>query len=205
MLDADTLASIEGDARAFFQMAKVDPTNPPTFNALCRRTIRSYPQRVRMIGRGDLTPGIGKKYILRVHVALPPEVAVWVIAHELAHWYYLETGFVGSQAELEARCDALGAAIVAPRPLFLSALRQHGHRVYKLARLFNTTQTLAALRIGEVTGRSVVAIRPRRTIVRGEPFGWPHGPALAKAIRNPPPNVHPIKLDESYGLIARVG
>jgi hypothetical protein len=205
MLDLDTLASVEGDSLALFSMAKADPSDPPDFNTLCRRLIGSFPQRVRMVGRGDLYPGARNRFTLRVHAALPREVALWVAAHELAHWYYIRVGFSGPHAELEARCDALGACIVAPRPLFVSAMRTHGHRVYRLAKAFHTTQSLAALRIGETTGRPVLCLRPRGAIVRGEPFGWPDGPGIAKAIRNPPASVHPIRLDDSFGLMARVG
>lgn len=206
VLDPDMLANIEGDAIAFHRRARSKPEDPENLNVLCRRTVGSYPKRVRMVGRGDLHPGIiGRPWTLRVHVALPPEVARFVVAHELAHWWFIETGWKAhSHAHLEAACNALGAAILAPRPLFLEAVRHvGGHRVHRLAKHFHTTEACVLLRIGETTGRPVALVRPQ-PIVRGEPFVWPSNVVeLERAVRHPPPNVHPIRIDViRWGLMA---
>lgn len=192
---------------AFHQHAKSDPADPETLNVLCRRTVKSYPQRVRMIGRGDLRPGVrGRPWTLRVHVMLPPELARFVVAHELAHWYYLQTGWrASSHAHLEAACNALGAAILAPQPCFAAAVRSIGRsRVHQLARTFHTTQACALLRVGETTGRSVVLVRSKDPIVRGDLFEWPADVReLERAVRHPPEGVHPIRIDrDRWGLMA---
>jgi hypothetical protein len=206
MLDADALANLEGDAVAFHRFARSEPDDPEDLNTLCKRTVGSYPQRVRMVGRGDLHPGIrGQPWTLRVHRALPPELARFVVAHELAHWWFLHTGWrAPSHAHLEAACNALGAAILAPRPCFMTALRDVGRsRVHRLAKTFHTTQACALLRLGETTGRPVVLVRPSAPIVRGECFAWPSDLAeLERAVRQPPAGVHPIVVDGRMGLMA---
>ena len=74
----------------------------------------------------------------------------------------------------EAAADYLGAALVAPRRAFASALRALGDDLAELAAVFRSTETAAALRVGEVTGRPLAVVAPHRVRVRGpESWAWP--------------------------------
>lgn len=182
-----------------YAVAGADPADPPAIGALCKMLTGHAPEFVRMREPAYLPVVNGERRVY-VRVGTDPARARWLVGHELAEWWYLRTAYRGEDVEL--RCDALGAALVAPRPAFLLALRARGHRVHELAKDFKTTQALALLRIGETTGRPVALVRPT-PILRGEGFAWPTGPGLARAVRQPPPSVHPIRVDGRFGLMAR--
>ena len=191
-----TVKIIEGDALAIYGAAKADPDAPPAIASLCRALIGSAPQRVRMVGEADIVPFRGA-WVLRVHRMILPARAAWLVGHELAEWWYHARRHTFSQVELEARCDALGAALVAPRPAFLRALKRVGHRVHVLAARFQTTQALALLRVGEVTGRPVFYDGRAARLARGQEFTWPADPlALPRRV------AHPIQVDGRWGMMA---
>jgi hypothetical protein len=203
MLDDDALAEIEGDALAMFAQARLEPDRSPSMDLLSLRLIGSKPRRVIMGREADLHPGLAGRYVLRVHRCAPPDRARWLVGHELAEWWYRDRFFPGGHVEREAWCDALGAALVAPRPAFLSAMRALEHRVHRLAEAFDVPRALALLRIGEVDRRAVIYVRPSGPIARGAAFGWPIGPGLVRAVGRPPPGVHPVRLDgHRMGLMA---
>ncbi len=92
------------------------------------------------------------------------------VGHELAHWYYRRTGYSGN--DLELRCDALSAALLAPMPFFRS-IRRRIVDVPDVAQALGTTQSLAALREGEVLGTPTALVQPARIRIRGDEWGWP--------------------------------
>ena len=117
-----------------------------------------------------------------VRASLPPEIAQWAVGHELGHVAGLTD---------ERECDYVGAAIQAPRRPFLQALAELGDDWPALGECFGITSTSAVLRAGELTGRALAVVTPRRVYGRGEAF-WPDettlrhwarhgGPGLAKA------------------------
>lgn len=140
---------------------------------------------------------------------LSPARARWVVGHEIAEWVHLRAGYRG--ADIEARCDALGAMLVAPRSPFRRAIRDIGrHAVHELAARFRTTQSVALLRIGEVTGRPVMLQRWPEPIVRGSAFSWPSPSTLRRRLlelgRDAP--VHPVRIADEpgrIGLMAKLG
>ncbi len=201
MLDQDAIADIEGDASAMLSQARLENDEAPSMDLLTLRLIGSKPKRMMMPREGDICPADGR-WILRVHKLAPKPRARWLIGHELGEWWYRERVFA-SHAEREAWCDALGAALVAPRLAFRSAMGAIGHRVHVLAEAFHVPQSLALLRVGEVAGRPVALLRPA-PIVRGAEFAWPAGPALARAVRRPPAGVHPVRVEERWGLMGSV-
>lgn len=170
MLDAGDLASVEGDADLLYRWAGADPVEGLSMRELVRRLLGCPPRMARLRTQGTLARIAGADRIF-VREGTPAARARWVAGHELAHWYYRRIGYDG--ADLEARCDALGAALVAPRPLVVQVSRELGREPIALAKALGTTRTLAALRIGEVHGNPVAVVKARETIVRGEPWGWP--------------------------------
>jgi hypothetical protein len=120
-----------------------------------------------------------------VRRSVPAPRARWLVCHELAEHHYLRLGYRG--ADVEARCDALGAALVLPRRLAQLAIREHAHRVSALARSLGVTQALALLRVGEVTRRPVLLERrPGVRLARGAPVEW----SIDKRV------AHPVKLSD---------
>jgi len=120
--------------------------------------------------------------------SLAPQRADFVVAHELAHWA-LGTRLTEDENDIESACDALAAALIAPRRAFLDAVRAYGTRLPRLARAFQTTESLTALRLGETTGEPLALVAPRSVRVRGAMYSWPGESqlrALAAARRSGP-------------------
>lgn len=203
MLDDDALAEIEGDAEAMFAEARMPRDDSPSMDLLCLRLIGSRPRRTTMGREADIHPGLDGRWVLRVHRCAPRERARWLVGHELAEWWYRARVWAGGHHEREAWCDALGAALAAPRPAFQRAVRALDNRIHRLAEAFDIPRACALLRTGEVTGRAV--LYPLRGIARGEAYGWPPD-ALARALRDRPRSVHPVRLDRgALGLMAQAG
>lgn len=184
----------EADALEILRMAgHLDDEAPPNMAQLCRALLGAPPQIAPIRSEACLARVRGES---RVYLRRGVDAARsrWLVGHELAEWYYQRTGYVGP--DLEDRCDAVGAALVAPRRAYRLALRSVGSAIHVLAEAFVVPQALALLRIGEVTGRPVLLLRKPAPIHRGEPYVWPR-----RGMRDP--NVHPVRLDGSrWGLMA---
>jgi hypothetical protein len=131
---------------------------------------------------------------------LPLAQARFIALHELAHWA------LGEGAS-EADCDALAAALLAPKPLFERALREVGPSYTKLSRWFVCTETFAALRYGEVTEKPLVVVAPANVRIRGREYSWPSEPeirGLAKAKRLPGLSKATLR-DDPMRVALRVG
>jgi hypothetical protein len=196
MLGPDQLADVEGDAMVIYGMAKADPEEPPSIAELCLELTKREPGFATLRNEARL---VDQQVIVRPGTFAPR--ARWLAAHELAEWYYAFIGYDGD--DIEERCDACGAALVAPRPAFRLAMKVRGGAVYALASDFATTQSLALLRIGEVTGRPVRLLRWPRPITRGEPFLFPRLSEIVSARDRS--IVHPLRIRDEpnrWGLMA---
>jgi hypothetical protein len=204
MLDEGTLADVEGDALAMFGLAGLDPGDAVSFGELCYGITRRWPRSVALDGEARLEPIGDDGFEVLTNRAISPERQRLKGAHELGHWWYRRIGYRGF--DLEARCDALGAALIAPREAFRAAMRWAGHRVHELALRFNTTQSLALLRVGEVSGRPVMLLRPSGPLARGDLFEWPKTSTLVRALNEGRSAVHPLRINDEphrWGLMAR--
>ena len=203
MLDDGGCAEVEGDALAFLDWAGVDAHDPVSVAALCVAATGRRPRPTTLDGEARLEPH-SEGYEVLTNSALPPARQRIKAAHELGHWWYARVGYRG--ADIEHRCDMFGAAIIAPWPAFKTAMRWAGHRVHELAVRFNTTQSLALLRVGEVSGRPVLLLRPAGAIVRGEAFEWPRTSTLVRALREGRSACHPLRINDEpdrWGVMAR--
>lgn len=136
---------------------------------------------------------VGSQYRIAVSSKLPRHEATFFASHELAHWILREEGLDDRD---EAAADYLGAALLAPRRGFLTAMRA-GLELPELAARFGTTETGAALRIGETTGRPLVVVAPTHTRRRGsESFVWPPDPTLRTWARRGHPGLARVKLGD---------
>ncbi len=82
----------------------------------------------------------------------------------------------------ESKCDALAAALLAPRAPVLAAVARHGFRLPRLARCFGTTESCIALRVGEVTGQPLALITPTAIRLRGGEYSWPNEPRMRELV-----------------------
>lgn len=198
MLDADAIADVEGDADLLLRLARIDDEDVVDVLALARhRTMTGRGIFRSRTGPESYLSGWGDDTQVCIRAGLLPERARWLVGHELAELHYRRIGYVGE--DREARCDALGAALVAPRRAMRRAIREHAHRVHSLARELQVTQSLALLRLGEVDQRPVLLDRPGGVIVRGRDFVWPSGPGLARAILRGGDGCHPCPIRDEEG------
>jgi hypothetical protein len=170
---------LEGEAEAAYRAAGLDIADSVEPIWLARQ----------LLG-GDAVVGVhslmqpGGGCLVRVHgkpriyfrSRLPQQRRDFVIAHELAHHLLGERA--GDEHETETACDALGAMLIAPRRAFQEALRWYGERFPALAEHFASTESLVALRFGEVTRVPLALVAPRSVRVRGERCEWPNEATL---------------------------
>lgn len=170
MLDNDAIADIEGDADALLRSAGLETDEAPDLRRLCVALTGSAPEEARIRHESELAPVNGTWRVF-VRRGLLRGRARWLVGHELAELWHRRAGYQGG--DVEARCDAMGAALAVPRGAYLRALRVVGDDLRKLARALDTTESVVALRDGEARGRPVALLRPGGTIVRGVEYGWP--------------------------------
>lgn len=185
--------------------AEVDPERGASIDLISLRLTKAKPQYVRMVGTADFNEFRGQP-IIRVHRMLPPPIKREKAAHELGEWRAHTTRRrFRSLLEREAWCDAVGARLLCPTRAMRRVVSHHGHRVHAIAEAFGVTQGMSLLRIGEVTGRPVALLRRPGVILRGEDYAWPDEAELARLVRRPPASVHPIRVDDRWGLMASFG
>ena len=157
-------------AHGIYQEAGCDPAEPPGPVALALALGIAV----------TATPGArgarwcGRRGEILVSPRLSGPALAWSVGHELGERALAAAGY--GEPDREQVADAVAAALVAPRPAFRSALAAFGatpDALSSLAHAFGITQSIAALRIGEVTGRPLALVTPRRVHVRGDAYVWP--------------------------------
>lgn len=174
MLRRGVLADVDRFACEALKRARIEPGKPVSLLELTRYFLGTYPRFEDIPTEGMLGPAPGGRFEVVVRRGLSPERARFVAGHEFAHWWWREEiGYVGR--DIEARCDALGAHIIAPRADILLITERDGYDVERIATALRTTQSVAHLRIGETHDVPVALLRRRRsTIIRGPAFApWP--------------------------------
>jgi len=73
-----------------------------------------------------------------------------------------------SNEDAEALCDRFAAALTCPAPALRRALETEGRHLARLAKAFRTSQSIIALRLGEVTGSPIALVTNRHVHVRGD-------------------------------------
>lgn len=186
----------EGLADAAYRDAGLDPTQP------------NVPRLVRaLLGRGAVRRGprpvrgpaalirVGESWRIMLARGLPALVAHFAVAHELGHWLLRRHGYAGDDEERAA--DYLGAALLAPRRAFLAARRALGDDLPALAEAFGTTETSAALRLGEVCSVPLAVVAPQTVRVRGpEEWVWPDEGTLRRWARGLAPGLRKVRLTD---------
>jgi hypothetical protein len=167
---------IERDAVEMFSAAKCDPCEGPAIAEVCRRLIGRAPEWAPLRSCEAAFCILRGQPRVYVRKGIMPARARWLAGHELAHWWYQNHGLPAKN--IEDRCDRLGAALVAPAPVVVDVLKRTSD-VRKVARAMATTQSLAALRMGEVAGVPVALVSGAHIRVRGRSYPWPQGEILS--------------------------
>ena len=163
---------VEGNAAGIFELAKCDPSDPVGPASLIRRILGR--DGLEFIDRSKMRTSVAKlckvNGAFRVYAANGTDDAdlAFNLSHELAEWLYWNE----ADNEKERACDALAAALVAPRPAFLRMLRVVGEDFGSLAHAFGSTPTSMAMRLGETTQRPVVVITRTHHFIRGREWRW---------------------------------
>lgn len=176
---------VETEAADVYARARLTTDAPHSVADLCRGLGIAGPLWARLIADAEICWVRGHPRIY-VRIGIPAPKARFCAAHEIAHWYYREVGL--TPADIETRCDRLGAALVAPAPVFRATYADIT-TVCGLARALVTTQSLALLRLGETTGRPVALVQQHRQIKRGEPWDFDHGRTARIRITDEPRRV----------------
>lgn len=177
------LIDIEGEATRFLENRGFDSRQSPhmislAYAALGPRNVFAVPRmRVAARMRGD---------ILEVRPSAWGTALGYRIAHELAEWHLARAAWPADVIERYA--DRLGAALVVPRPALRAAIAQVGRHLPTLSLIFGTTESIIALRLGEVTGSPLALVTPRTVHARGE-WEWPDTATVREWAKRPPPFV----------------
>jgi hypothetical protein len=194
MLNEDQLADIETRALAFLAQYGIRDDRPIDVELLA---LRATGCRVREVSQQEEAKlrHVNGLPVLQARPGLKATRARWLAGHELGELYLLRTGLVVE--DKEEWCDAFGASVVAPRRLVLALIEEHGHSVYTISHEAGVTQSVALLRIGELTGRPVALLRGgfSPTLIRGDFYAWPDAAGMLALARGADRSIaHPVKI-----------
>ena len=180
---------LEGLAEALYHEAGFEPDEPESPVALARALIGRDAVEVVPPGTLRFTPAqlalVNSRW--RIYVQrTEPAAMFFSVAHELGHWALRREGYQGQDEERLA--DYLGACIIAPATAFARAVKAVGDDMGELANIFDTTQSLVALRWGERTSTPLALVRPGLVRVRSQvEFVWPDERTITRWARGIPP------------------
>ena len=152
--------------RLIYERAGLDPDEP----AMMMDLAVGLGLRVQLAAHGGLKGDAelahdGQGWVIRRRPRLPLERAKFAVAHEIAEWFLSDIIDGG----IELACNALAAALIAPRRPFQSLIRLHGEADYEqLALPFTMTETSAALRVAELREQRLIVVTPHRVYARGD-------------------------------------
>lgn len=165
------LWDIDAHQRELYERAGFDPDEP----VLMQRLAAALGIRVTIV-RAPAFPGdgalvtLGNEVTIQIRGKVSLERKRFALAHEIAEWALRDI----VDEQIETACDALAAALLAPRRAFLRAAYAVGETNFEqLAFSFGLTQTAAALRSAETGGFALALLRPGLLRVRGpDNFVW---------------------------------
>lgn len=195
---------IEGEASALLRAARLDGEDVPSMIVLAEHHLGAgavvLGHCLGMRGDAQLYPGR-----ILVRARLPVERARFAVAHELAEWHLARTGY--QEEDRERVANRLAAALAAPREISSRLARQWPlPSPCAAASALRATQTLVALRYGEVTNEPIAVVGPRIHEVRGAEWQWPSKPTLRGwALRKCPAEVRRRELEGGRVVMRAVG
>lgn len=177
--------------RELYQRARLDPDVPANMLDLaCGLGLR-----VRMIHPATF-PGdgmlVGDEVLLRTKISRVRKR--FALAHEIAEWRLAGV----AHEYIEQLCDALAAALIAPRRPFIRAANELGAEAFgQLAFAFGMTQTGAALRSAETLLFPLALVRPGLVRVRGPlEFEWGTEAQVRRWAEAPRPGLKKVEITD---------
>lgn len=193
----------EGEALEIYREAGCDPASPVSPEELARGLLGAA-------GILEQAQPITSAAWCNAHsrLLLRPGVAgtrrSWLLAHELAERHLSRLNYRG--ADVEAFANRIAASLIAPAPAVRLALRALGQDYAALAEVFDTTQSVMALRIGEVTGQPTALVTRTRVHIRGDEWCWPDEAELRAILARPansflPAKTRLLRLQDSFNRL----
>lgn len=164
---------------------------PPDLLRLSRRVLGLGAIRVvepaSLPGDAALRLSCGR-WIVCVCDGLPPERLRFAVAHEIAEFALIKLRY--RSRDIEVVADALAAAMLAPVPGYGRAIAALGDDWAALGRVYEATESLAALRWSEVTGAPLALVTRDRVRVRGDRLvPWPSAHEIRRLARRGGPGI----------------
>lgn len=186
---------VEGEAAAIYRAAGADPHEPCSMVRLAQFLLGGDAVQVHA-GIGSLAVFNSAAGAIWVRSGLAERALNHAVGHELGEWWLRRHHY--SAEQIEAACDAIASALVMPRPAFRHAVKALGRNLPALSEVFVATQSMVALRLGEVTGSPLALVTPRNVRVRGDAWGWPGEDELRRLARAPevPPGLTRERLSD---------
>lgn len=181
----------------FYERVGCDPAEPVDPFTLTRKFLGAgtIVRGANLVGSPAATFVLDGQRKIAVRRNLPIEYAAFYVAHELGHIVLEEAGY--RDDDLEQQCDLFGAALLAPRPAIVRLHRELGFDLGAIASEVGSTETWAALRLGEVLRLPLVAIAPMRVRVRGPvEWVWPDESTLRSWVKRTPRGIVKTKLSD---------
>lgn len=122
-------------------------------------------------GDGELLLRAGGERVIHVREDLSDSQLSWTVLHEIAH-LWMGDYCVANHPEEERRANLIAAALQMPIGCFLGDILVSSDFAWLAAR-YRASQTAAALRVAEITGRSTAVLTPTRVRKAGAPHPWP--------------------------------
>lgn len=179
----------------FYERVNCDPAEPESPFKLARLFLGAgCIERGRFSAPAVTFVANGRRRIA-IRRGISIEYAAFYVGHELGHAMLEEASY--RDDDVEQQCDLFAAALMAPRPAMLRLHREFGYNLEAIAGEVGSTETWAALRLGEVLHVPLAAIAPQRIRVRGpEEWVWPDEMTLRAWARRTPPGLAKTRLTD---------
>ncbi len=200
------VATLEGIAIATYEKFDLDPSEPASTFLLAKKLLgpTCIVRPDRMASPAALFWQHGERRIA-LRRTVPLEYAQFYVGHELGHLLLESEKYF--EDDLEAACDYLAGALMAPRPSMRLLRRTFGFDYEEIADAVGATQSWAALRMGEVTGQPMALVAPQRVRIRGDEWAWPASDQQVRRLAQMPtsPGLQRARLtDDSRRIVVTV-
>lgn len=174
---------LEGVAVATYERLGLDPCRPVSTFQIARLLLGAHAivRPALMIGAPAALIVVDGARRIAIKKSVPLRYARFFVGHELGHLLLEEEGYVGE--DIEACCDYLGAALMAPRPAVRALQGAFGFDLPGIAEAVGSTQTWAALRIGEVLRVPLAVVAPTIRVRGPDEWVWPDEQTLRQWAR----------------------
>jgi hypothetical protein len=160
-----TRAEIEGESAALYQRAGVDPEREPgalnlafALPGVRVRFVRGLTSRGRVVREGD-------GHLIELRSGQRPIGLEFAAGHECGH---IARNRHRDCEDTERACDAIAAALIAPRPAMYLLRMCFGLDLPRIATTLCTSQITVARRFGEVFDEPCAIVMPGR-VLRSHP------------------------------------